>query len=139
VLSDSGAEIIIHDISPTGLLIETSQKFSSGDTLIVDLPERGATSATVAWTSGRYFGCQFELSIPVATVSAALLRSPVVDAIPTPNSGPDVAMLQSLVAEATEEDAEWQDDRYSLRTRFLVLVGLTGLSWALVGWLATFV
>jgi hypothetical protein len=131
VLSDSGAEIVIHDISATGLLIETSQELSSGETLVIDLPEHGAKAATVAWSSGRFFGCQFELSIPVAAVSAALLRSPVLDV------RPDAACTPMNSAEVySEKEAEPlpEDDRASLRTRGLVLVGLTGLSWAFVGW-----
>jgi len=133
VLSDSGVEIVIHDISATGMLIETSQELSAGETLIIDLPAHGETQATVAWNSGQYFGCQFELSIPVATVSAALLRSPPLETIASIGSGPDLSMLNSLLAEAVEEDASLEDDRYSLQTRGLVIVGLCTLSWAFFG------
>lgn len=139
VLSDSGVEIVIHDISATGMLIETSQELSTGETLIIDLPERGETPATVAWNSGQYFGCQFELSIPAATVSAALLRSAPLGAIAPIGRGPDLSMLNSPVAEAVEEDVRVKDDRYSLRTRGLVIVGLCGLSWALVGWVISLI
>jgi hypothetical protein len=139
VLSNSGVEIIIHDISLTGMLIETSKELATGETLIIDLPGRGETSATVAWNSGQYFGCQFELSIPVAAVSAALLRSAPVDALTPSGNGPDVSMLNSLVAEAIEDEASTKDDRYSLRTRGLTLVGLCGLSWALVGSVASLI
>jgi hypothetical protein len=137
VLSESGVEIVIHDISATGLLIETSQELSTGETLIIDLPERGETPATVAWGSGQFFGCQFELSIPAANVSAALLRStPIETTVPLApiGSGPDLSVPNSLVGEPVEEDASVKDDRYSLRARGLVIVGLCGLSWTLVGW-----
>jgi hypothetical protein len=133
VLSDSGAEIIIHDISAAGMLIETSKELTTGETLVIDLPERGEVSATVSWNSGQYFGCQFEQSIPAAAVSAALLRSAPVDAVTAVGNGPDVSMLNSLVTEAIEDEAPVEDDRYSLRTRGLALVGLCGLSWTLVG------
>lgn len=133
VLSDSGVEIVIHDISATGMLIEASQELSTGETLIIDLPDRGETPATVAWSSGQFFGCQFQLSIPAATVSAALLRSSPLETIAPMGSGPDLSILNSLVAEPLEEDAPVKGDRYSLRTRGLILMGLCGLSWALVG------
>ena len=139
VLSDSGIEIVIHDISATGMLIETSQELPAGETLIIDLPERGETPATVSWNSGQYFGCQFELSIPAATVSAALLRSSPLETIAPIGSEPDLSMLNSLVADSVEEDAPVKNDRYSLRTRGLVLVGLCGVSWALVGWVISLI
>lgn len=134
VLSDSGSEIVIHDISATGMLIETLQDFSIGETLTLDLPERGRTSAVVTWSSGPYFGCQFELSIPAATISAALLRGLPLKTTTHTGSGPDVPQLNSLAAEALEEDAMVRENWYPLRTRGLVVVGLCGLSWALIGW-----
>lgn len=134
VLSESGVEIVVHDISATGMLIETSQELSTGETLILDLPERGATPATVAWNSGQYFGCQFELSIPAATISAALLRSSTLATTAPIGSGPDVFSLNSLMGETVEDEATDKDDRYSLRTRGLVIVAVCALSWTLVGW-----
>jgi hypothetical protein len=133
VLSDSGAGIVIHDISATGLLIETSQHLSNGETLIIDLPERGATPATVAWSSGRYFGCEFDLSIPVATVSAALLRSPVLAEASRTSFQPDESVFHS-----SNEEAEYliEDNRYPVGVRVAAILGLTGLSWAALGWAA---
>ena len=139
VLADSGVDIVIHDISATGLLIEASRELPQGETIVIDLPERGATSATVAWQSGNFFGCQFELGIPAAAVSAALLRSPGLNDAPESKPGPDVSTLQTLAADAAEDAAAPIDDRYSLRTRGLVIVGLTGLSWAVVIWVASLV
>ena len=139
VLSDSGVEIVIHDISATGMLIETSQELTTGETLVINLPDRGATPATVAWCSGQYFGCEFELSIPVATLSAALLRSSPLDSKAPIQSGPDLSMLNRLVSETVKENAPVKDDRYSLRTRGLVILGLCGLSWGLVGWVISLI
>src|SRR6476469_7995628 len=70
-LTDSGVEVIIRDLSPTGLLLESGQPLTTGETLLVDLPERGPTAASVVWSSGQYYGCAFEASIPAAVVSAA--------------------------------------------------------------------
>lgn len=132
-LSDRGVEVLIHDLSPTGLLIETAQSLTKGETLFVDLPERGPTAASVAWSSGRFYGCAFELSIPAAAVSAALLRSPALK--PGAESGLDITQLQALAAEV--EAAPAIDDRYSLRTRGLVLVSLLAVSWGAIGWVAS--
>lgn len=70
------AQVFIHDISVTGLLLETSADLLVGETIEVDVPEGGPTSAIVMWNSGRFFGCQFQGRISAASVSAAVLRSP---------------------------------------------------------------
>jgi len=131
-LTDRGVEVTIHDLSPTGLLLETDQPLTQGETLFVDLPERGPIAANVAWSSGRYYGCAFELSIPAAAVSAALLRSPAIRPSTGGEEGFDIARLQTLAA-AVEAQPE-VDDRYSLRTRGLVLVALLTVSWGAIGW-----
>lgn len=128
-VSDSGIELVIHDLSPTGLLIETSQELCSGETLFVDLPERGPTAASVVWSSGKFHGCAFEQSIPSAAVSAALLRSPA--NVPS-ETGLDISRLRELAADI--EAADPIDDRYSLRTRGVVFGGLLMISWGAIGW-----
>jgi hypothetical protein len=134
-VSDSGIEVVIHDLSLTGILIETRQTLFSGETLFVDLPERGPTAASVVWSSGRFHGCAFEQSIPTAAVSAALLQSPAGTLAEDPDSGFDINRLRALAADI--EAAEPVDDRYSLRTRGMVLGGLLVSSWAAIGWALT--
>lgn len=128
-VSDSGMEVMIHDLSPTGVLLETSQALGSGETLFVDLPERGPTAASVVWSSGNFHGCEFEQSIPSATISAALLRSP---ARAPADAAFDIESLRSLAASIEAEQPV--DDRYSLRTRGLVFCGLLVASWGAIGW-----
>jgi hypothetical protein len=70
------AQVLIHDISVTGILLETSADLLIGETIEVDVPEGGPTTAIVMWNSGRFFGCQFHGRISPAAVSAAVLRSP---------------------------------------------------------------
>ena len=41
----------------------------------VDLPQAGKVEATVVWNSGEFYGCQFELPISPAALSAAQLQS----------------------------------------------------------------
>jgi hypothetical protein len=38
VLADTGAQITILNLSPTGLLIETEQALGKGDTVLIDMP-----------------------------------------------------------------------------------------------------
>jgi hypothetical protein len=78
--------VTIHDLSLTGLLIETSTPLASGETFEVDLPEAGKVEASVVWSSGEFYGCQFRESLSTAALSAALLRSPPVDVPQVPRT-----------------------------------------------------
>lgn len=122
-LDESGAQVLIHDLSSTGLLIETSADLT-GTTLEVDIPEAGTSQATIVWRSGRFFGCQFKHPIPLAAVSAALLRSP----------GPE----QLLGVESEEEFASsaWQDPAAEFR---LPKTGLWWIAALVVGALTYFI
>lgn len=134
-VTDSGIEVVIHDLSPTGMLLETAQPLGSGETLFVDLPERGPTAASVVWSSGRFHGCAFEQSIPSATISAALLQSPAGAPAEEADGGFDITRLRNLAAGL--EAADEVDDRYSLRTRGLVFIGLLLVSWTAIAMVFT--
>ena len=75
VVDGSDAPATIHDLSLTGLLIETSDALVTGERLLVDIPQQGLTAATVIWNSGRFFGCEFDGALPAAALSAARLRA----------------------------------------------------------------
>jgi hypothetical protein len=75
-------QVIIHDLSEDGLLVESPIALEQGETIEVVIPEAGTAQAKVAWSSGRFFGCRFSNPISSAAVSAALLRSPGPDQIP---------------------------------------------------------
>jgi hypothetical protein len=74
--SAGDAQVVIHDISESGLLIESPVPLIEGEVLEVLIPEAGTAQAEVSWTSGHFFGCKFIEPISTAAVSAALLRSP---------------------------------------------------------------
>jgi transcriptional regulator with XRE-family HTH domain len=71
------AHVLIHNVSATGLLLETQVALAAGQKLTIDLPRAGATKAVVMWQSGHLFGCQFEAPINAAVLSAAQLRGAV--------------------------------------------------------------
>jgi hypothetical protein len=74
--TDAGGEpVTIRDMSLTGALLETSVPMLVGAIFEVDLPVTGRIEATVVWNSGEFYGCQFELPISPAALSAALLQS----------------------------------------------------------------
>jgi transcriptional regulator with XRE-family HTH domain len=82
----TGAEIeaLVHNISATGMLVESKAPLEIGEVIEVNLPHSGKTATRVIWTSGDLAGCQFEMPISPATLSAAQLRSVV---------GPDTPAL----------------------------------------------
>lgn len=77
------ARVLVHNISANGLLLESEVSLEPGERIDIDLPHAGPTSARIMWTSGSFFGCQFDAPISSAALSAAQLRSDVPDAADT--------------------------------------------------------
>jgi transcriptional regulator with XRE-family HTH domain len=73
--SGDASEVLIHNLSATGMLLESSSSLAVGDEIEVELPEAAGSTAKVVWTSGEFFGCVFDRRLPAAAVSAAQLRS----------------------------------------------------------------
>jgi hypothetical protein len=123
-----GQDLLIHDISSTGFLLETGAKLKAYDRLEVDLPEAGSREAIVVWTSGRFFGCQFAKPISRAAVSASLLRSPATDAAPAAR----VALPQGRSED--DEDEGVRDGELSFATKMRVILGASIVLWSLIFW-----
>ena len=81
----SGATVTIHDLSLTGALLETSVPMLVGAEFEVELPNAARIKAAIVWNSGEYYGCQFNLPISPAVLSAALLQS-----VPEDQRAPEV-------------------------------------------------
>jgi transcriptional regulator with XRE-family HTH domain len=89
--SGDPAHVLIHNVSATGLLLETHTPLEAGQQLAIDLPQAGATQAVVVWQSGRLFGCQFEAPVTAAVLSAAQLRGAVEREVALSGNQPVVA------------------------------------------------
>lgn len=72
--ADEAAQVLIHNISSAGLLLETDAALAVDEGLEVDLPLAGVTAARVVWSSERLFGCAFDAPLSPAVLSAAQLR-----------------------------------------------------------------
>ena len=84
--SASGApelQVVILNISQSGLLIETNAALTVGELLEVEVPQAGTSEAEVVWNAGMRFGCQFTTPISKAALSAAELLSPPNHGTPT--------------------------------------------------------
>lgn len=126
VLPSTGEDVVIHDLSATGILIQTNAGLHTSEKLQVDLPEIGLTLAKVVWSSGDYFGCQFERPLPKAALSAAVLRNPFEPAAPS----------SAAIAHYEEGggEAEVDDDRAPFGVRMRVILGTTLVLWTLILW-----
>jgi transcriptional regulator with XRE-family HTH domain len=114
--SGGAADVLIHNLSPTGLLLESATRLEVGDEIVVELPEAASSIAQVVWTSGQFYGCAFDLPLSAAALSAAQLRSePAIE--PSPPVGPDAGQVDLHPAESF--GARMQRLR---RTRGLTLV-----------------
>ena len=129
VSNSSAAEVTIHDLSVTGLLLETSAELTRGEELDVYLPEAGATRARVIWSSGHYFGCQFDRPISSAVMSAAVLRSrPVAAKTMARQAVIEVASSQPNPTKGV--DTEFQ---LSLGARLRIILALAIGCWVVIG------
>ena len=97
--AEAGSDpVTVLDLSLTGALIETSEPMLVGAIFEFELPHAGKVEATVVWNSGEFYGCQFELPISPAALSAAqLLSDPAQDDAPQPVD--PVSELRELNAE----------------------------------------
>ncbi|WP_447750340.1 helix-turn-helix domain-containing protein [Sphingopyxis fribergensis] len=97
----SGIEVQIHNISGTGLLLESDVKLASGDRIEIELPHAGDITAVVIWASGRLFGCRFEGPVSPATLSAVELKSAIA---PAPDVAPEPAVEEDRVEPVADDD-----------------------------------
>lgn len=93
------ATVLIHDLSLTGVLIETATKLDEGDAFTLELPEAGAIETTAVWSSGRFYGCRFRSPISPAALSSALLQS-------SPRTPPGEQPPVDVVAELRDINAQ---------------------------------
>lgn len=136
-LQSTGDDVTIHDISASGMLIETAAELAVFDALEIELPETGITSALVIWNSGRYFGCEFKQRLSQGAISAALLRSEPAAAaeleLPLP-------LWESQSQESRSDESRSEDypaeDKAPFGVRLRVIFGSALLLWALIIWAA---
>ena len=99
----SGIEVQIHNISGTGLLLESDVKLAADDRIEIQLPHAGDITAVVIWASGRLFGCRFEGPVSPATLSAVELKS-AAGAAPPAEPAPDPRQAMQDQIDRSRED-----------------------------------
>jgi hypothetical protein len=125
--ASGAADVLILDVSTTGLLFETRGELTNGETIELDIPEAGGTRAVVKWKSGLLFGCQFTKPISAAAVSAALLRASYE---PRGSSADlDLARAHDPAAPASQPGSTGDVSRVA---RLWSILALAILSWAMI-------
>lgn len=120
-------DVLIRDMSRTGLLIETTGSLSEGETIELELAGNAPIRAIVRWHSGQFFGCQFETPVSDAVVSAALLRAP---------RDPETPYFVSPSADkelfGAAEDQEATIERFPLGIRMWSIIGAVVIPWTIL-------
>lgn len=122
-LRDATAQPIaveIEDISITGFLMRTKTALRVGDEVTIGIAGLGMRHAVVTRQQDERYGCLF--ARPVLQREIDLLQL-----------GPLETVTRFEPAQSYASDAIPQDHRYSVRTRLLVIVGLTSACWAVIG------
>jgi hypothetical protein len=130
-LQATGHQVSIHDISSTGMLIETAAELVPFDDLEIDLPQAGITHAVVVWSSGAFFGCEFKETLSRASLSAVTLRSFPANApqLQLPLAAEDGEALHERFAEQYADE-----EKAPLSVRLRVILGIAMVLWALILW-----
>lgn len=90
-LNGSRANVTVHNISESGLLVETDQPLPVGEWFNLTLPEAGNVEAEVIWVSGALHGCRFAAPLGRAALSASQLRGVVTPNAAEPKAAPATA------------------------------------------------
>lgn len=69
--------VLIHNVSASGLLMQTAAALREGEEIDLDLPHAGESRARVVWSNGTLYGCQFDTPLSTAALSAAQLRGAI--------------------------------------------------------------
>lgn len=75
---DGLTDVVIHDLSATGLLLETKASLPEQSEIAIDLPGAGTAVARIVWSSGTFRGGQFSIPLTETAVKVAHRRSKVI-------------------------------------------------------------
>jgi hypothetical protein len=135
--------VIVHDLSRGGLLVQVDALLEVGSELQIEIPEAGPVAAKVVWSSGSFFGCQFAEPISENAVSAALSDSRVVyPDFPLPTGTPPLRQSERRVQtldvaddlEAPEPEAEEGRGALPASPRLLAIIAISLLLWGAITW-----
>jgi len=75
--SGETARVLIHNVSVTGLLIESAVRLAEDERIAIALPQVGSASAHVVWANENFYGCRFETPLPASALGALELYAQI--------------------------------------------------------------
>ncbi len=124
-------DIVIHDLSATGFLIECQEALATGAELGLDLPGASLVTGDIVWSSGNFYGGEFRAPLTADILAQARSSSPVL--------WPDFVPKSAANRSAEESTAELQaavgspdvatDERLPIAQRTLIITGASILLW----------
>lgn len=125
------AQVLIHNLSITGALIETEAELETGDWIELELPHAGGRTAAVVWSDDGLYGCRFAEPLTKGAISAALLRSSAPPAEPA-RAGPGASDMKTTAFDNDYEPEAGRDDKLHPAMRLLVIAVFTLACWAAI-------
>ena len=106
--ADDGIDATVHDLSKSGLRIETDADLAVGEELMVDLPGDNLIEARVVWHRENSYGCEFVSPIAKSVFGAAVLRAP----FETPSPAGAFRIEEVILGARVDADelAQWYAD-----------------------------
>jgi len=126
----SGAALV-HDISDTGLLIETTCALAVGEVIEVTLPPMGVMEAEIMWDGGEIYGCKFTQEASKAAISAERVEGRFTLTHSVAESVAVDAVIDTPISGILDQDAS--DVRLSRDGKFWINVALGVWLWIMVG------
>lgn len=126
--------IQVHNLSRSGMLLESLGGIVAGDEIDVELPGGTSHRAEVVWADETLFGCRFFQALTQAQLSAALLRSAPLE-VPAPPTPLTPAEALAKLHEHWDDEPEPQTvsrrvRKLPLGKRLWVIAGLGLTGWA---------
>lgn len=124
------ADVVVHDLSATGFLIECEQELEPRAELNLELPGATLVTGDIVWSSGNFFGGEFRTPLSPSVLAEARSNSPVVWPDFVPKSAADRIENDASTVETPElGSAEAAETRLPLGQRTLIVVGASILLW----------
>jgi hypothetical protein len=119
--SRGGTSVVVHNLSATGLLIESRECLDVDEVFEVELPGAEIRHASVVWRSDDFYGCEFAEAISTAAVSGARLRSP-----------PPSLAAPSPTPSAPTTIRTPQPGQLTLRRKSAIILSLASACWLVI-------
>lgn len=114
-------EVTVLDLTRDGCRVETGEPVPAGTNVEIGIGNLGRMKASVMWRSDDGLGCAFDTPLPPGAITAALGPSNI------------VSFPAEAAAEVAGAPAIAHAGKFKPRTRLMMLVGATALSWIAVG------